>query len=356
VVEVGTAKAVVAPAGAERIALGGKVVMPGLINTHGHVTTVRDLDVYAAYGVTTVVSLGDEPAEVFAARDGQRTVSLKRARVFVAGPVLTPRSPADARALVAAHAAQKVDAIKIRVDDNLGTAPKMTPDLYRAVIDEAHKRGLRTAVHLFYLADAKAVLEAGADFIAHSVRDTDIDDALIGQLKARHVCLAPTLMREVSAFVYETAPPFLGDPFFLAHANRTWVAELMDPAAQAAIRTSPSAQRYRAGLEVATRNLKTLSVAGVPIAMGTDTGPKGRFQGYFELMELELMVQAGLTPRRALLAATRDAARCLTLDDLGTLEAGKWADFVVLNADPWTNISHVRLIDSVYIAGNKVTR
>lgn len=356
VVEVGTAKAVRVPAGAERMALGGKVVMPGLINAHGHVNHPRDLTVYAAYGVTTVFSLGDEPADVFAARDSQSTASLTRSRVFVAGPVLIPQSPSAARSLVAKHASLKVDTIKIRVDDNLGTVPKMAPDVYRAVIDEGHKQGLRTAVHLFYAADAQAVLEAGADFIAHSVRDTDIDDELIARLKARNVCVAPTLMREVSTFIYETAPPFLADPFFLAHADASWVAELLDPAVQASFRTSMNAQRYRAGLEVAKRNLKALSVAGVPIAMGTDTGPKGRFQGYFELMELELMVQAGLTPRQALLAATRDAARCHKLDDLGTLEAGKWADFVVLNADPWTNISNVRVIDSVYIAGNRITR
>jgi imidazolonepropionase-like amidohydrolase len=135
------------------------------------------------------------------------------------------------------------------------------------------------------------------------------------------------------------------------------MASLEKPEAQRAMRASPAAQRYKVAFEVAKRNLKRLSDAGVPIAMGTDTGPTGRFQGYFELMELEQMVSAGLTPRQALTAATRGAARCMKLDrDLGTVESGKWADFVVLDANPLTEISNVRRIASVWIAGNQVVR
>src|SRR5687767_9943619 len=180
IVAAGPADRVNIPADARRIALNGKYVIPGLINTHGHVTDpVRDLGVYAAYGVTTVFSLGGEPAGVFAARDANSSATLARSRVFVSGPVLTPRTPEDARAQVAQLADQKVDFVKIRVDDNLGTAQKMPPEVYRAVIDEAHRRGLRVAAHLFYLADAKTLLDAGADFIAHSVRDAEVDDELI---------------------------------------------------------------------------------------------------------------------------------------------------------------------------------
>jgi imidazolonepropionase-like amidohydrolase len=357
IIAAGPATAVQIPSGAERIALDGKTVIPGIINAHGHVTSPGDLRTYAAYGVTTVFSLGDEPASVFAARASQSTPSLDRTRVFLAGPVLAPSSPDDARARVAGDADQKVDIVKIRVDDNLGATTKMPPEVYRAVIDEAHKRGMRVAVHLFYLADAKSVLDAGADVIAHSIRDADVDAEVISKLKQRNVCLSPTLMREVSTFVYESTPPFFSDSFFLAHANREWMTALAKPEAQQAMRASSSAQRYKVALEVAKRNLKRLSDAGVPIAMGTDTGPRGRFQGYFELMELEQMVSAGLTPRQALTAATRDAARCMKLDrDLGTIEAGKWADFVVLDASPLADIANARRIASVWIAGNRVAR
>jgi len=357
IVAAGPAARVAVPAGAERIALDGKVVMPGLVNAHGHVNGARDLDTYAAYGVTTVYSLGGEPADVFAARRSQESASLARARVFVAGPVITATNPDEARAQVADVAAQHVDIAKIRVDDNLGTVAKMPPDVYRVVIDESHKHGLRLAAHLFYLGDAKSLLAAGADLVAHSIRDAAVDAEVIAQLKQRRVCVSPTLMREVSTFVYESTPDFFRDSLFLTHANRAWMATLQEPARQEAMRKSPAAQRYKAALDVASRNLKTLADAGVTIAMGTDTGPVGRFQGYFELMELELMAKAGLTPRQVLAAATRDAARCMQLDrDLGTIEAGKWGDFVVLDADPLTDISNVRRIHSVWIAGNKVQR
>ncbi len=358
IVAAGPSAAVTVPAGADRVSLAGKTVIPGLINAHGHVNnTARDLGVYAAYGVTTVYSLGDEKPDAFSARDSQDAASIDRARVFVAGPVLNPKTPDEARAQVAANVAMKANIIKIRVDDNLGTTPKMAPDIYRAVIDESHKRGMRTAVHLFYLADAKAVLDAGADLIAHSVRDLDVDAALIAQMKSRNVCLIPTLMREVSTFAYDTTPAFFSDPLFLRHADPQWVAGIKDPSAQARVKTSTSAARYRAGLDVAKRNMKKLFDSGVRIAMGTDTGPVGRFQGYFELMEIDMMVEAGMTPRQALLASTSVAAACQQIDrDLGTLQPNKWADFVVLNADPLADIRNIRQIDSVYVAGNAVKR
>ncbi len=360
VVAAGSAADITIPAGAERVPLDGKTVIPGLINAHGHVSDVaRDLHVYSAYGVTTVFSLGGEQAAHLQARDSQSAPTLDRTRIFVAGAVITGRTPEEARRAVARNAALKVDIIKIRVDDNLGTTPKMPPEVYRAVIDEAHTRGLRVAAHVFYLEDARGLLDAGVDLIAHSVRDRDVDAGTIAAFKARNVCLVPTLMREVSTFVYESTPPFFHDPEFLKHADPAQVARFKDPKEQASIRASATARRYKVALDVALRNLKRLSDAGVGIAMGTDsgTGLPGRFVGYFELLELERMATAGLTPPQILAAATRDAARCLKLDaTLGTLERGKWADFVVLDADPLADIRNVRRIDSVWIAGNRVRR
>ena len=369
---VGAGDAVEVPADAEQIDVSGRTLMPGLINAHGHVNNVRGLEadpsfyteehvehqlgLYARYGITTVFSLGgDGPAGV-AVRDRQGTnPDLDHARLFVSGNIPTGPTPEEAEEQANAAIELGADIVKIRVDDNLGASTKMTPEAYQAVIDAAHERGLRLAAHLYYLDDAKGLLEAGADLLAHSVRDAAIDDELIAQLRESGVCYCPTLMREVSTYVYESRPEWFDDPFFLKEADPEVVAALEDPAYQERIQNSGSAQTYKAQLEVAKQNLKALSDAGIPIAMGTDTGPAARFQGYFEHGELALMVEAGLTPMQAIVASTSDAARCMEVDtDLGSLEAGKWADFLVLGANPLDDIGNTHTLESVYIAGNAV--
>jgi len=371
VVAVGPAAKVRPPKGAQVINLAGKFIIPGLISTHVHVSdvqglrqpaytdenTLRQLGVFARYGITTVQSLGGEQAPAFRARDAQGAPTLDHARLYVAGEVIVGRTPEEARQMVARIAALHPDIIKIRVDDNLGTATKMPPAVYRAVIDEAHKRGLRVAAHIFYLEDAKDLLRAGADFIAHSVRDKEIDDEFIALMKARNVPYCPTLTRELSAFVYEATPDFFSDPFFLREADREVVAQLQEPPRQEAMRQSATARGYKAALVVAKRNLKKATDAGLLIAMGTDAGAfANRFQGYFEHIEMAMMAEAGMTPAQILRAATMDAARAINVKDIGTLTPGAWADFVVLDADPLKDIRNTRRIAAVWVAGNQVKR
>ena len=360
VVAAGPAASTTIPQGAERIALAGKFVIPGLINAHGHVNGPEDLATYAAYGVTTIFSLGGEPASVFAARDAQATPALNRARVFVSGPVVAARTAADAEKAVADLVAMKADMVKIRVDDNLGTAQKMPPEAYNAVIAAAHAAGLRVAAHVYYLRDAIDLVrpnnQRGVDVIAHSVRDTALSGAFIHWMREKNVCYVPTLMREVSTYVYESRPAFFSDSLFLAHANRQWIAQFSGPEAEQQHRTRASAQTYKKQLPLAMQNAGLLA-ANTTIGMGTDTGPAGRFQGYFELMELEMMREAGLTPRQILTAATIDAARCHKAErELGSIEPGKWADFVVLDGNPIQNVGNYRKISAVYVAGNRVPR
>ncbi len=366
---VGAASTVRIPSGAQTINVAGKFIIPGLISTHVHISdvqgvrppaytaenTLRQLGVFARYGVTVVLSLGGEKEPAFKARDTQNTPALDRARLYLAGDVITGNTPQEAREMVARVAAAKPDIIKIRVDDNLGTTAKMPPEVYRAVIAEAHQRGLRVAAHIFYLEDAKAVLRAGADFIAHSVRDKDIDNEFIALMKQRNIPYCPTLTREISTFVYEATPAFFADPFFLREADRAVIAQLQEPQRQEAMRKSPAAQRYKEALPLAKRNLKRALEAGLLVVMGTDAGPTAnRFQGYFEHLEMEMMAEAGLTPAQILRAATGDAARALRLDGLGALSKGAWADFVVLERDPLQDIHNTRSITSVLIAGNQV--
>jgi imidazolonepropionase-like amidohydrolase len=365
---VGPADAVDIPEGAERVDLGGKFVIPGLIDTHvhvgdtlgletGHYSTeniLRQLALYARYGVTTVNSLGDDRAEAIEIRDSQNTAGLDRARIFVGGTVVTGDTAEEALAIVEENAAVGVDWIKFRVDDNLGTVAKMSPEVYQPVIERAHELGLPVAAHVYYLGDAKLLLESGIDFVAHSIRDVPVDEETIALFAERDACYCPTLTRELSTFVYEEIPEFFEDPFFRAEVDDEIISRLSDPVRRQSVRESRAAQLYKAALPVAAGNLKALTDAGVRIAFGTDSGPPARFQGYFEHVELAMMAEAGLTPEQILKSATVDAAACLGLDDVGTLEAGKWADFIVLGADPLADIRNSRTIEAVYIAGNLV--
>lgn len=367
----GPASSIRAPQGAATVDLQDRFVVPGFISTHVHVSDVngdrprayteentqRQLALFARYGITSVWSLAGEEEPAFRARDDQNTPSLNHSRIYVAGSPIVGKTPEEARQMVATVAARKPDIIKIRVDDNLGAATKMSPPVYRAVIEEAHKRGLRVAAHIFYLEDAKELLRAGVDLIAHSVRDKDIDDAFISLMKARDVPYCPTLTREISTFVYETTPPFFSDPFFLREADRDVIARLQEPARQEAMRTSRTANAYKAALSVAHRNLKRASDAGLLVVMGTDSGAfPERFEGYFEHMEMQMMTESGLTPAQVLRSATVDAARAMKMTRVGTLTAGNWADFVVLDRNPLEDIRNTRAIWQVRIAGNEVTR
>ena len=359
------------PAGAARVDVKGKTLLPGLINAHGHVAgtvglrsddaagwtrenLTRQLRTYAQYGVTTVFSLGDDRAPSFQLRDEAAT---DRARLYVAGPVVGGNTAEAARANLDKVLAMKPDLVKIRVDDNLGTTPKMPEAAWRAVIEGAHAQKLPVAVHIYWLADAKATLMAGADMIAHSVRDTAVDDAFINALKSRDVCYSPTLTREISTFIYDAAPPWVDDPFFTRGVDKDIPAQLKDPKRHEQVRNSSgwkAGQQYKAGLEVAKKNLKTLADKGVRIAFGTDTGPPARFQGFFEHLELEMMVDSGLTPMQAIVSATGDAARCHNkTGEIGTLTPGAAADLLILGANPLENIRNTRTIEQVWIAGKK---
>ena len=230
----------------------------------------------------------------------------------------------------------------------------MTPDIYPAVIDQAHKHGLRVIAHLFYVSDARGLLNAGVDLLAHSVRDQEVDAALIAELKRRNIAVIPTLARELSVFVYESTPAFFDDPFFLRGQGvyGQQVEQLKDPARQEKTRNNPEAQAIKKAFEQASRNLKVLSDAGVPIAMGTDTGANlmGRWHGYLEHVELELMVKAGLTPMQTLVSATGGAARALKLVFFFFF----LADFLVLHGNPLTDIRNTRRIDSVWVSGRRL--
>jgi imidazolonepropionase-like amidohydrolase len=383
---VGPVAALKTPAAAQVVDLQGKYVMPGIINLHVHLgATVgleqseklitpenveSDLRTYASYGVTTVLSMGTDKDSIFPMRDKQRLGRPSETRIYTVGQgfIFTGgygglegvnhgvSTVAEVEPAVAAQAAKHVDLIKLWMDDHLGTKKKMPYPIARAIIESAHRHHLRVVAHVFYLQDAKELVADGVDGLAHSVRDKPVDQELIDSMKKHGTWQeAATLSREASMFVYGQTPPFANDPFFTRSVSPAVVAKLKSPDYQAKIRADPDFAMYPAFLRTAEQNLKTLADAGVPYGFGTDSGPPGRFPGYFAHWELELMVQAGLTPMQALTAATGSAARFLQAKDLGTLEPNKWADLIVLNKDPLQDIKNTRTIEAVYIAGNSIS-
>lgn len=368
VAAIGTKADVEIPEGAIINDISGKTIMPGIINAHGHVgnakgiegghysaeNVIDNLRIYARYGVTTVVSLGDDRKEGVPMRYVNDSAATGRARLFIAGEVIAGKTPDEALAVVDSNHNMGVDFMKIRVDDNLGTSEKMSEEVYRAVINRSHELGYKIATHMYYLEDARKLLEAGSDMIAHSVRDVPVDDAFIQLIKEKRVPYCPTLTREVSTFVYGDTAEFFSDPFFIKEYDSTIIQPLKDPARQLQVKNNRNAQIYRAQLPQAMSNLKTLSDADVPIVFGTDSGVPTRFMGYFEHMEMQMMAEAGLTPMQIIVAASRDAAQYMGLEGLGTLSKGNWADFIILDADPLDDIRNAREIFEVYVGGEVV--
>jgi len=377
------------PKGATVISGEGKTLIPGLINAHGHVGMTKGLKAgpenyseenvlaqlrqYARYGVTTVQSLGTDFEPILKLRGPAKANEAPRASVFTAGrgftskqgyPAVLPGNAGVPREVDAVEevrknveelARQKVDIVKIWVDDHWGHYKKIRSELYRAIIDEAHKRGLRVMAHMFYLEDAKQLAAAGLDGLAHSVRDKEIDDELIRLLKEKKTFAVATLVREESTFIYATPPAFLDDPFFNRWIEPEIIKQLKDPAYGARIKADPDFSKFPGQLAMAKKNLKKLSDAGVHIAFGSDSGPPSRFQGFFEHRELELMVEAGLTPAQALQAATSNAATALHISgNYGALVKGKRADMILLDADPLADIRNTRKINKVWIGGREV--
>ncbi len=383
---VGPAAQLKAPAGAETVDLAGKFVMPGIINLHGHLGAVVDLQqsadnlteanveknlkTYASYGVTTVLSMGTDKDLVIGMRDKQRAGGRPgETRIYTAGKgfIFTGgygglagvnvgvSTPVDVSKQLDSLASQKVDMVKLWMDDHLGEQKKMPYEIGKAIIDGAHQRNLPVSAHIFYLADAKKLVEYGVNGLAHSVRDKPVDQELIDSMKKHGTWqLAGTLSREGSMFVYAQTPPFASDPFFTRGVSQNVIRTLKSPEYQKTQAADPHFAHYNEFLETAKKNLKKLVDGGVKYGFGTDSGPPGRFPGYLEHWEMELMVDAGLTPSQVIQAATKNSAEFLKAKDLGTLETSKWADLIVLEKNPLENIKNTRTINAVYIAGNKI--
>ena len=349
IAQVGQTADVRVPASATRVGLAGKTVMPMLIDTHVHLSPtrdalIRDLRLRAYYGVSAALSLGTDKYELLDMRS--QTIP-GAARFLSAGRGITMPEPgrttvpywittaAEGRKAVEELATHQVDIVKIWVDTRDGKYQKLPPEIYGAIIDEAHKRGLRVTAHIFALEDAKGLMRAGIDAFAHGVRDKDIDDELVAMFTQRpNLILTPNL-------------PDRGVKVDLSWLRAGLPAAEVDKLEE----TNTDRPQAQALYGIQARNLAKLNAAGVRITLGTDGN---RPWGVHD--EMRDMVLAGMTPMQVLVAATRNSAEFLRIADTGTLQAGKSADFIVLDANPLDDITNTRRIAAVILRGAAVDR
>ena len=378
-----------AKSGAQVVRCDGETIMPSLISDHSHLGVVKGenissanytpenikaaLNQYEGYGVTAVLSLGMNKDLLYALRDEQRAGQFGGADIFTAdrglgvataappqpiGPdqVARPATPEEARKIVREMAARHPDIIKCWVDDLFGTAPKMPPEIYGAIIDEAHRNGLRVAAHLFYLEDAKSLLRDGLDVVAHSVRDKPVDQEFLDLMKTRHAAYIATLALDESQFIYAEHPRWMDSAAFRAAVAPALLGKWLSPQYAYRMRKNPMTPLNRAALAHGLQNVRTVHDAGILVGFGTDSGAMPtRLPGWAEHRELQLLVQAGLTPMDAIVCATRNAAEVLgDGKNRGTLEPGKRADFLVLAASPLDDIHNTTRLLAVYHGGKRI--
>ena len=373
------------PAGVEKINGAGKFLVPGLIDLHVHLGTragveyknadytrqriEENLNTYLYFGVTAVRSMGTDRQAAFDVRKAERDGQLLTARLFTAGRGFTaPRghpsqevgdvviqtdSPEEARWQVDLLAAQQVDAIKIWVDDLGGKAPKIKSAVIDAILDQARKYNIPVATHIYSLADSEHLVQAGAAGFLHMIQDTEnIDPVFIARLRDLRLVFAPTLVRQELGWLYAEHPQMLDEP----DVARTVNAGSIDAARQAA-RSNHVTQAERQDFERAMRNTRKLAAGGVLIGVGSDGGSRLDFPGLMTHREIELLVEAGLSPMDAIVAATRNGAAALRkANELGTVEPGRLADLLLVSANPLEDVRNLRKIDRLMLNGEWVER
>jgi imidazolonepropionase-like amidohydrolase len=384
IVAVGRKGSVRVPPGAARVNLTGKTVMPAMINVHVHIgyegytswgsenytaqNVLDHLEREAFYGVGATQSVGSSPtdASIQFKQDQEAGKFPSASRFFFMPGMAPPNGGPDAilikgtsalhavyevttadqaRAAVRAMAGKQLKSVKIWVDDRRGTYPKMTPEVYNAIIDEAHSHQMMVHAHATTLEDQKAVVRAGVDVLVHIVANEKLDDDYLALLREKKPYWTPVIGLGDRSEVCDS------DPFIDQVLPSNTIAAIREKDCQQASAIEATRE------EMIVNNFPKMIAAGVRIVLGSDAGIFPRYSfGWADHHELARYVQLGLTPSQAIVAATQRPAELLGIEDMGTLAPGKSADFIVLNANPLDNIRNTRQIASVYLRGNRLNR
>src|SRR5947208_2285082 len=376
-----------APPGAARIDLTGKTVIPALVDVHSHFGFLNQRDGsmskvnfnrenlldhlkrYAYHGFAASISMGTDFGELpYQLREETNpgAALFRTVGRGLAWPGSGPNDPArndvpyvvttveQARQAVRDLATHRPDFVKLWVDDRSKTQKKLTPELYGAAIDEAHKYNLRAIAHVYDLEDAKGLVRAGIEGFTHLVRDKDIDDEFLQLLKQHPGVFVTPNLGITSRAMESGRPAWLDDPLLHETIPPGEIKRLEN---QFANRRPEQLAATRASWDLQVRNLTKMRAGGVRIVLGSDSaGDPSRTMGWHAIWELDALAKAGMTPSEVIVASTRLAAETLKLDQLGTIAPGKSADFVVHNANPLENIANTRKIYKVYLRGEEVDR
>jgi imidazolonepropionase-like amidohydrolase len=378
------------PKDATVVDLSGKTIMPEIINSHGHLGLLkgtkmsaenytkenveRQLLQYQDYGVGAVLVMGTDRDQAYEWRAESHEGKIPGAFIYTAGRgfgapagippmsmgtdlVYRPITSEDARKDVDELATHKPDIVKLWLDDFWGQYPKIKPEIYAAIIDEAHKQHVRVAAHVYHEEDAQHLVDDGVDALAHSVRDAEIPDSLIAEMRSKNVTYIGTMSLDEFLTAYADDPAWLNQPFFRDALEPGVYEMITSPQYKKSVQEDKKTPAEIAAQAIEMKNMKKVYDAGILVALGTDSGatPTRAF-GFAEHQELQLLVRAGLTPLEAITVATKNGAEFLhASEEFGVLRPGLKASFIVLDKDPTEDIRNTESISAVWKNGKKVS-